>query len=787
MAGRAVPLIQPRGTVHVGRAMVSPAVQGTSRFLRMLEARREWRPRPFAMVSLRHRLLPAGVGEAPASPLGLNISLTIRLEYQHMWGMKAHQTWWHPAPGLVRNIPSKYPRDATSPSLRPDPAVRPVEWAWPAVPSQPLLAPAQGRGATAPRLLHYPPLSFKPQSLSQRNEVWRSGAVPRAEVGGSNSPRELTEPVALAQLRSGRSLAAGASTSVVSRGARTLFGQADGKGPAASPSPAARSGMPTTWQWQGSRLPIRAVLRQLWTESGDGAERFLTRSAVLRLRVHYEVTRRESYERVGRSTQRERFLTSEAAALNPLPPRDLLVRRPAPDSLAAAQALQRSHLMPHGRAQLPRSSAVGAPVPPEGVVPRGGPLTPCGSAQLPRSSPVNGLAPPSADKDASRRPSHSQRDQARAAPVRLQGLPLGTMSMLRLVHQHGVGSLLPRSLVRHHPAPSPVMPVQVWRATVAEPSVRFNPRPPATEARSAARPGPSRLPPGAAAALFPLHVAEGGVTARLLPARATAPHGQADPAPSVAFPVRWKAPELLRWLERPAQRASAPAIAVRQSLGRRADPEKAHSHGEAKSVPLQVINPPARFISEDGAREPNRLPGQAAAVPQRDVFLQGRALTLGEMGRSSLRRSAAERMTGPRFASGPGGQPVTVLRGAALVLFRREALTSSPGADDLPVFMPLRPAHAPARENRGPAALPPVRLVHVAPSSQGQASGQSRSAAPASRPLETITAALPRETVDHGTRPGRATKPAPELRAIADRVYDVLVERVRQERRARGG
>jgi hypothetical protein len=88
---------------------------------------------------------------------------------------------------------------------------------------------------------------------------------------------------------------------------------------------------------------------------------------------------------------------------------------------------------------------------------------------------------------------------------------------------------------------------------------------------------------------------------------------------------------------------------------------------------------------------------------------------------------------------------------------------------------------------RGPArpTLPLPPLVHAGGQARRRGGGWEQPAA--SRPLDTVAEVTPRER-DARARPAARppTTPQPDIRAIADRVHDVLVERLRQERRARG-
>jgi hypothetical protein len=115
----------------------------------------------------------------------------------------------------------------------------------------------------------------------------------------------------------------------------------------------------------------------------------------------------------------------------------------------------------------------------------------------------------------------------------------------------------------------------------------------------------------------------------------------------------------------------------------------------------------------------------------------------------------------------------------ALDLRRPVAPTAFPAAIiPAPALSSARRGVVARREETGPLPLP--ALVHAASiearSAQGGAMTQHR--------LETIAAAPFREA-ERAVRP-RAASPPVDVRMIADRVYDVLVSRLRQERRARG-
>ena len=100
------------------------------------------------------------------------------------------------------------------------------------------------------------------------------------------------------------------------------------------------------------------------------------------------------------------------------------------------------------------------------------------------------------------------------------------------------------------------------------------------------------------------------------------------------------------------------------------------------------------------------------------------------------------------------------------------------------IGMPPALAVATQRGSARPTVTPPT-LVHAGGRGQGRGGGWEQPAA--SRSLDTIAEVTPREREARARPPARPPAlPQPDIRAIADRVHDVLVERLRGERRARG-
>lgn len=254
------------------------------------------------------------------------------------------------------------------------------------------------------------------------------------------------------------------------------------------------------------------------------------------------------------------------------------------------------------------------------------------------------------------------------------------------------------------------------------------------------------------------------------------------------------------------------SAAVPTPLGWRADVPPHPPAGSGRRAPAMPATPvPARLVQAAAAPDltttggqaryagaaagrvwPPSLPG-AAAMPREGRLVSPMRLRTaaalvapGAIGARPFAMHAAAGLA----RSATGARPLTT--GAMAEPDRGAALPASLATGRAPPGqIPLRLADPSWRAEAGLARMPPP-LVHAAPPVAGRGAGPGRAgASTTSRPLDSIAAALPRETVDRAAqaiRPvaPRPAPPPPELRVIADRVYEVLVDRMRQERRARG-
>lgn len=277
--------------------------------------------------------------------------------------------------------------------------------------------------------------------------------------------------------------------------------------------------------------------------------------------------------------------------------------------------------------------------------------------------------------------------------------------------------------------------------------------------------------------------ATGGTVARghLLPGVGSTLHGSPPwRSAAVPTPLRWHADVSRRHLAglgwRTLARPGTPVPARQVRAG--AAPDLTTTRGQARSAGATAGFMPGAATMPHGDRpvSPTRLLRMAAAM-----------IAPGAIGARPL----ATHLVAGLARSATGARPLATR--AMAEPDRGAAHPASPATGRAPPGqLPLRLTDPSWRAEAGPARMP-APLVHAAPPQAGRGAGPARAGAPAaSRSLEAIAAALPRETVDRAARAIRpaaarpAPSPTPELRVIADRVYEVLVDRMRQERRARG-